>query len=173
MLTVKLLHYGMSPWEIEVLYEMLNNKFQVYLKEIEQDEDNIFLSIIKLDISIAFNKFFNWFGLQQWDKLKSMFKEIKRRRGKNNSIKITICFIDTIQIIFIVDVEEISKFNLAIDKISFVLELLPYHLDQAKFPKNVIKINYIFDMHDDRWIANAITPKQKFVFINKSWKLSK
>jgi len=170
LLITKLIHYGISPWEIEVLYEILSTKFQVHIKEI--DESNNFLSRIDLIVPIAFSEFFNWFGLKHWDKMKFIFKEMKRRRGKNNSIKITIDFINSIKIRFILDVDDVDKFNVALDKINFIVELLPYHLDTDKFPQGVIKIEYTFDDDENLWVANAITPQKKFVFINKAWRIS-
>ena len=164
----ELIHCGISPWEVEVLYEILSTKFSVSTKEIKTDDD--FLSKIDLIIPIAFQDFFDWFGLRYWDKMKFIFKEMKRRRGKNNTIKIIIGFINSMKIRFILDALDVNKFNIAVDKINFILELLPYHLDVEKFPKDVIEMQYIFDDHENRWIANAVTPKKTFSFIDKSWK---
>ncbi|MBP2624503.1 MAG: hypothetical protein KAF24_00870 [Nitrosopumilaceae archaeon] len=168
MLITELIHCGISPWEVEVLYEILSTKFSVSTKEIKTDDD--FLSKIDLIIPIAFHDFFDWFGLRYWDKMKFIFKEMKRRRGKNNTIKIIIGFINSMKIRFILDTLDVNKFNIAVDKINFILELLPYHLDVEKFPNDVIEMQYIFDDHENRWIANAVTPKKTFSFIDKSWK---
>ena len=166
----KLIHCGISPWEIEVLYEILNKKFLVSTKETNMNDDD-FLSKIDLIIPIAFHDFFNWFGLRYWDKMKFIFKEMKRRRGRNNAIKIIIDFINSIKIRFVLDTSDVNKFNIAVDKINFILELLPYHLDIEKFPKDVIEMQYIFDDHENRWVTNAITPKKTFSFVDKSWKV--
>jgi len=168
LLITELIHCGISPWEVEVLYEILSTKFSVSTKEIKTDDD--FLSKIDLIIPIAFHDFFDWFGLRYWDKMKFIFKEMKRRRGKNNTIKIIIGFINSMKIRFILDTLDVNKFNIAVDKINFILELLPYHLDVEKFPNDVIEMQYIFDDHENRWIANAVTPKKTFSFIDKSWK---
>ncbi len=168
MLITELIHCGISPWEVEVLYEILSTKFSVSTKEIKTDDD--FLSKIDLIIPIAFHDFFDWFGLRYWDKMKFIFKEMKRRRGKNNTIKIIIGFINSMKIRFILDTLDVNKFSIAVDKINFILELLPYHLDVEKFPKDVIEMQYIFDDHENRWIANAVTPEKTFSFIDKSWK---
>ncbi|SVC60565.1 uncharacterized protein METZ01_LOCUS313419, partial [marine metagenome] len=36
--TVSLRYYGISPWEIEVIYNIFNEKFEVIQEETERDE---------------------------------------------------------------------------------------------------------------------------------------
>ena len=42
-------------------------------------------------------------------------------------------------------------FNNAIEKMDFVIELLPQHLDPKKLPIGVREINYKFDVESVRW----------------------
>jgi len=37
--TVSLAYYGISPWEIEVIYGLFNGKFRVLQEETEQNKD--------------------------------------------------------------------------------------------------------------------------------------
>ena len=80
-LKVHLKYYGISPWEIEVCYGVLNSRFEVIQEEIEQNEED-FATMLNLDIPLPFNEqFFKWFEFSRWDKLKFLFKEMRRRRG--------------------------------------------------------------------------------------------
>jgi hypothetical protein len=38
--TVRLAYYGISPWEIEVIYGLFNGKFRVLQEETEQNKEN-------------------------------------------------------------------------------------------------------------------------------------
>jgi len=131
-LETTLRYYGISPWEIQVLYEFLNTRFTVIQDEIEPDDEN-FVSFLDLKIPLQFNEaFFQWFEFKRWEKVKAIFKEMKRRRGSGNAIKIQIHFSGNPRIIFTVDAADRQLFNNAVEKIDFVLELLPYHLDPKK-----------------------------------------
>ena len=77
---------------------------------------------------------------ERWEKVKAVFKEMKRRRGSGNAIKIRINFAGNPKIIFTIDSEDRQWFDNAIEKIDFVLELLPYHLDPEKLPSEISKI---------------------------------
>jgi hypothetical protein len=65
-------------------------------------------------------------------------------------------------------------FNMAVEKIDFVLELLPYHLDPQKLPENVSEVIYKFDPKATRWRLNTVfSGDKKFVFKDDGWKIAK
>jgi len=163
-------YYGISPWEIEVLYEFLNSHFTVIQDEIESNDEN-FVSYLELKIPLTFNEeFFQWYDFKRWEKVKSVFKEMKRRRGNSNALKIKINFSGIPKIIFIIDIVDRQKFNNAIEKIDSVLELLQYHLDPQKTPTGISEIIYKFDATSVRWCLNTATSEnKKYVFRNESW----
>ena len=164
-------YYGISPWEIEVIYEFLNSHFTVIQDEIEPNDDN-FVSFLDMEIPLPFNEaFFQWFNFKRWEKIKAVFKEMKRRRGNGNAIKININFSGNPRIIFTVDSEDKQWFDNAIEKIDSVLELLPYHLDPKKLPSKISEIIYKFDSKSNRWRLNtASSEKKKYVFKEDAWK---
>ncbi len=168
---LNLSHYGISPWELEVIYELLNWRFQIKMTQINQTDNN-FSSILDISIPLPFNeKFFNWLGFGRWDGIKSIFKEIKRRRGNSSYIKIVLGFTSPYKIRFIVDAKNKHNFNTAVEKISFVIELLPYHLEVKKLPHDITKIFYTFNVDKMRWVPNIITLyKKRLVFIDNIWK---
>jgi len=90
--TVSLAYYGISPWEIEVIYGLFSGKFRVLQEETEQNKEN-FVSALTIDIPLSFSEeFFKWFEFKAWERVKSIIKEMKRRRGKGNAIVVEILF---------------------------------------------------------------------------------
>jgi hypothetical protein len=162
----------MSPWEIEVVYGIFKDRFTVKEEEIESTDPN-FVSGLNVPIPLAFNiEFFKWFDFKRWDKFKFILKEMKRRRGRRKGIKIDISFTGTPKIRFIVDSEDSHWFNYAVEKIDFVLELLPYHLDPEKLPKDFTEVIYEFDSNAARWmLKTAVVKDKKFVFSGSGWKI--
>ena len=169
-LKISLQYYGISPWEIEVIYGYLNSRFSIIQEEIEANDDN-FVSFLNLDIPLAFNEeFFKWFDFRRWEKMKAVFKEMKRRRGTGNALKIIINFLGKPKIVFVLDTEDRQWYDNAIEKIDFVLELLPYHLDPEKLPSDVLEIVYKFDPESIRWRLNtAISENKRYIFRGDSW----
>ena len=171
-LVTYLKYYGISPWEIEVIYGIFHDRFQVKQEELEQTEPD-FVSMLNVPIPLAFNEeFFKWFDYRRWEKVKAIFKEMKRRRGSGNALKIDLSFSGTPDVRFIIDSADGHWFNYAVEKIDFVLELLPYHLDPEKLPKDVTEVIYQYDPEAARWRLNtAIVKSNKFVFSENGWKL--
>jgi len=170
-LETKLEYYGISPWEIEVLYGFLNSRFTVLEEMIESNDEN-FVSFLNIDIPLEFNEaFFKWFNFKQWEKVKDVLKEYKRRRGSRNALKIKIKFTGNPKIVFTVDVVDRQWFNNAIEKMDFVIELLPQHLDPKKLPTGVNEVNYKFDVESARWRLDTAKSKDKeFTFKENNWK---
>ena len=169
---IVLKHYGVSPWEINVITSILEKKFFVEYNEIENDSKDKFVSLIEIPFPYAFNdEFFKWFEYKEWDRLKGIFKELKRRRGDGKAIKIELSFCGKPKIKFLVELDEGQWFRTAVEKIDFVVELLPYHLNPEKLPTDTTEIVYKFDKDSTRWKVNyAVTNEQTFVSSNDGWK---
>lgn len=169
-LKATLRYYGISPWEIEVLYGFLNSHFTIIQDEIEVNDED-FVSFLDIDIPLQFNAgFFQWFDFKRWEKVKAVFKEMKRRRGSGNALKIIINFSGKPKIIFTIDIEDRQWFGNALEKIDFVLELLPYHLDPKKIPTEISEVIYKFDSESIRWrLHTASSENKKYAFRGDSW----
>jgi hypothetical protein len=165
-------HYGISPWEINVITSILEKKFFVEYDEQENDFTDKFVSFIEIPFPYSFNdEFFKWFEYKEWDRLKGIFKELKRRRGDGKAIKIDLSFSGEPKIRFLVELDEGQWFRTAIEKIDFVVELLQYHLNPEKLPSSANEIIYKFDKDSARWkVHYVITEKQKFVNSSDGWK---
>ena len=162
--------YGISPWELEVVFSMLHNQFNVQEDpSAEQEED--FTTMISVTFPLEFNDtFFKQFGASRWDKLKAIIKEMKRRRGGGKSLRVYIKFIGNPSIVFTIDLDDRHSFDIAVDKIDFVIELLPYHLDPKKMPKNTTSVSYQFDEISGRWNISADAEDQTYHFVENEWK---
>ena len=164
--------YGISPWEMEVIYGLFSNKFEVIQEETEQTDAD-FVSGLIINIPIQFSEeFFKWFEFRAWEKVKAILKEMKRRRGRGNAIKIEIIFIGSPNVRLVADLNEPHLFNSSIEKIDFVVELLPYHLNEANIPKNPAEIIYKFDTETSKWRLNmAVYKDKKFIFTKNGWQI--
>ena len=156
--TVSLRYYGISPWEIEVIYDIFNGKFSILQEETEQNKEN-FVSALTIDIPLPFSEeFFKWFEFKAWEKVKSIIKEMKRRRGKGNAIIIEIVFAGKPSVRFVTDLNENHDFNSAIEKIDFVVELLPYHLNDSNISNDFDgEVSYKYDVGSGKWKLDSVT----------------
>ena len=187
--TVSLRYYGISPWEIEVIYNIFNEKFEViqedpgkdgYFTKLGWNTDNEFVSAITITIPLPFSEeFFKWFGFKAWEKVKSIIKEMKRRRGNGKAIRVEILFeneewkkergltiSDNADILpdypnvrFVTESSENHNFNSAIEKIDFMVELLPYHLNHSemkKFCKKPMVVRYYYDIQSGKWYVEHV-----------------
>ncbi|MDE1828799.1 MAG: hypothetical protein KGI25_00600 [Thaumarchaeota archaeon] len=143
--------YGVSPWELEILYSLLNSLFQVEEDKQEQPDED-FSTMIDIVFPLAFNEdFFKWFGRARWDKTKAVLKEFRRRRGGGKTLRVYMKFTGKPNVKFMLDLDDKNLFDSSIDKMDFVLELLPYHLDPQKMPKDISDVVYHFDDRIERW----------------------
>ena len=191
--TVSLRYYGISPWEIEVIYNIFSEKFEVIQEATERDEyfkgwnagsREEFVSALTITIPLPFSEeFFKWFGFKAWEKVKSIIKEMKRRRGNRKAILVEILFQneewnekitepgespilsdkderlpDYPHVKFVIDSSENHIFNSAIEKIDVMVELLPYHLNHSKI-KNWCKpmeVRYEYDIVLSKWYVGYV-----------------
>ena len=191
--TVSLRYYGISPWEIEVIYNIFNEKFEVIQDVTERNEyfkgwnagsREEFVSALTITIPLPFSEeFFKWFGFKAWEKVKSIIKEMKRRRGNRKAIWVEILFEneewnekitepgespilsdkderlpDYPHVKFVIDSSENHIFNSAIEKIDVMVELLPYHLNHSKI-KNWCKpmiVDYTYDVTFSKWYVGHV-----------------
>ncbi|MFZ1076112.1 MAG: hypothetical protein WAN47_01630 [Nitrosotalea sp.] len=165
--------YGVSPWELEVLYSLLHSLFQVEEDSQEQPDED-FTTMIDVIFPLAFNDaFFKWFGNARWDKFKAILKEFKRRRGGGKALRVYMKFVGKPSIKFILDLDDKNLFDSAMEKTNFVLELLPYHLDPHKIPANITEVVYRFDDRTGRWnIDLAISENETYTFSQNEWKIT-
>jgi len=167
-------HYGVSPWEINVITSILDKRFLTEDEEIENTYEEKFVSHLEILFPYSFNdEFFKWFDYKEWDRLKGVFKEMKRRRGDGKALRIELTFSGEPNIKFVIESDQSQWFKMEVEKIDFVVELLPYHLNEEKLPMGVNSVIYNFDQDAARWRLNTVfTDEKKFVNTEKGWKLT-
>jgi hypothetical protein len=172
-LPLSLRFYGISPWELEVIYALFNSLFAVSEHPDAEQEDE-YTTMVDIILPLAFNDaFFKWFGSSRWDKVKGILKELKRRRGSGKTLRVYMKFTSKPNITFMVDLEQRNQFDAAIDKIDFLLELIPYHLDPKKLPHDITEVLYHFDEMPGKWtISSATSTKQTYLFSQNEWKIT-
>ncbi len=173
-LPLSLRFYGISPWELEVMYSLFHNLFKVEEHTEEKQDDEDFTTMIEIIFPLAFNDaFFKWFESARWEKVKAILKELKRRRGGGKTLLVHVKFIGRPNIKFMIDIEDRSHFDSAVEKIDFVRELLPYHLDPTKIPASITEILYYFDDKAGRWNINSATSENgTYLFSHNEWKIT-
>ncbi|KFM15384.1 hypothetical protein AAA799O18_00127 [Marine Group I thaumarchaeote SCGC AAA799-O18] len=169
---MQLRFYGISPWEMEVIHGLFSNKFRISQEETEEVNSD-FVSGLTIIIPIQFSEeFFKWFGFKTWEKVKSILKEMKRRRGRGKAIITEIVFTGNPNVRFVADLNQSHLFNNSIEKIDFMLELLPYHLNEDGIPKNLSEVIYKFDTDASKWRLNvAMVGDKKFITTKKGWQI--
>ena len=167
-------HYGVSPWEINVITSILDKRFLTEDEEMENTYEEKFVSHLEILFPYSFNdEFFKWFDYKEWDRLKGVFKEMKRRRGDGKALRIQLDFSGEPNIKFVIESDQSQWFKMEVEKIDFVVELLPYHLDEEKLPMGVNSVIYNFDQDAARWRLNTVfTNEKKFVNTENGWKLT-
>ncbi len=87
---IKLEYVGVSPFEIEVIFKTLS-KFSLVDEKILVEEPN-YVSVLNIEFPVPYDEyFFQSFGLDSWQNIKDLFKEMKRRRGRKG-LKILLSF---------------------------------------------------------------------------------
>ncbi len=156
-----------------MITSLLQKKFYTNDIEVERDYESKYVSMIDMPIPYSFNEeFFKWFEYKEWERVKGIFKEMKRRRGDGKAIKINLSFAGDPLIRFIVDSDEGQWFRTSVEKIDFVLELLQYHLDPKKLPENVTEVIYNFDINAVKWrMTTVVSDGKEFLNSEDGWKL--
>jgi len=178
---VSLRYYGISPWEIEVIYNIFNKKFEViedvterheYLQHqsssLQMDCEEC-VSALTITIPIPFSEeFFKWFEFREWDKVKHIIKEMKRRRGNRKAIMVQIifgCWVDGQMSIpdypnvqFVINSNESHDFNSAVEKIDFMVDLLPYHLNHSRVKEvgRTTQVVYRYATDSGKWYVSYV-----------------
>ena len=180
--TVSLRYYGISPWEIEVIYNIFNEKFEViqdvterneYFKGWNSGSREEFVSALTITIPLPFSEeFFKWFGFKAWEKVKSIIKEMKRRRGNRKAIIVQIlfgCWVDGQMSIpdypnvqFVINSNESHDFNSAVEKIDFMVDLLPYHLNHSRVKKvgRTTQVVYRYATDSGKWYVSYVWTRE-------------
>ena len=155
---IKFEYFGISPFEIEVIYNILS-KFSSVEENKDLVEESGYVSLLNIEFPIAYDEyFFQSFGFDNWQKIKYLFKEMKRRRGKKRfKITLSFCGISTeinSKLIFSLTSEIGPQFEYATEKIEHVIEAI--HVEVKNLESKRKFMSYTYDPIAMKWILSDI-----------------
>src|SRR5919197_3162271 len=168
----KFRYYGIAPFEIEVIYDVLSSSFDVYEEQLAID-DNQYVTMVEIEFPLPFNEsFFQFFTMERWYKIKGIIKEMKRRRGKKG-VKAFVCFFGIApeinsRLVFSLMNRSNREFEMAIEKIEYLVDILPMQL--GKLPADVEEVTYSYDEISFKWRPSIARSARglEYVFNNNS-----
>jgi len=166
-------HYGISPWEIEVIYDTLKRSFQVEEKQLEPDDPS-YVSMMEIGFPISYDEsFFQTFTIESWFKIKGVIKDVKRRRGRKG-IKILIRFVDSDKDNFTIVFPLLSKgdkeFEMGMERIEFLVDVVPVQI--RSIPAGTEELWYAYDESCFKWNPSlAKSNGINYAFKNGEWKI--
>ena len=151
---IKLEYFGISPFEIEVIYNTLSKFLVVDEGEILVEESE-YVSLLNIEFPVAYDEFFfQSFGFDNWEKIKYVFKEMKRRRGRKRfKITLSFCGISTdinSKLVFSLTSEIGPQFEFAIEKIEHIIDTI--HTEIKNLESKRQSVSYTFDAIAMKWI---------------------
>lgn len=151
---IKLEYFGISPLEIEVIYNTLS-KFSVVDEGKILVEESEYVSLLNIEFPVAYDEFFfQSFGFDNWQKIKFVFKEMKRRRGRKRfKITLSFCGISTdinSKLVFLLTSEIGPQFEYAIEKIEHIIDTI--HTEIKNLESKRQSVSYTFDAIAMKWV---------------------
>jgi hypothetical protein len=154
----KLQHYGISPYEIEALYSSLARFSEV--DEIKLD-DSEYLSLLNIEFPVPYDdNFFQSFGFDNWQRIKYIFKEMKRRRGKKG-FKLSLSFSGSTEskskLVFSLTGDIGAQFEYALEKIAHMVDSI--NLKNKNLDTNRQVTPYAYDPVTMKWLLSEKSEK--------------
>ena len=151
---IKLEYFGISPFEIEVIYNTLSKFLLVDEGKILVEESE-YVSLLNIEFPVAYDEyFFQSFGFDNWQKIKFVFKEMKRRRGRKRfKITLSFCGISTdinSKLVFSLTSEIGPQFEFAIEKIEHIIDTI--HTEIKNLESKRQSVSYTFDAIAMKWV---------------------
>jgi hypothetical protein len=153
-------HYGVSPYEIEALYSSLTRFSEV--DEIKLD-DSEYLSLLNIEFPVPYgDNFFQSFGFDNWQRIKYIFKEMKRRRGKKD-FKLSLSFSGSTdnnsKLVFSLTGDIGSQFEYALEKIAHMVDSINMKIKNLDTNRQVIP--YAYDAVTMKWVLSEKSEKSE------------
>jgi ubiquinone/menaquinone biosynthesis C-methylase UbiE len=155
---IKLEYFGISPFEIEVIYNTLSKFLLVDEGEILVEESE-YVSLLNIEFPVAYDEyFFQSFGFDNWQKIKYVLKEMKRRRGRKRfKITLSFCGISTdinSKLVFSLTSEIGPQFEHAIEKIEHIIDTI--HIEIKNLESKRQSVSYTYDAIAMKWVLADI-----------------
>jgi hypothetical protein len=144
-------YYGISPYELEAIYSSLNRFSEV--DEIKLDSSE-YLSLLNIEFPVPYDdNFFQSFGLDNWQRIKYIFKEMKRRRGKKD-FKLSLSFSGSTdsnsKLVFTLTADIGAQFEYALEKIPHMVDYVNMKIKNSDPTREVMSFTY--DVLVMKWV---------------------
>jgi hypothetical protein len=161
-------HYGVSLWEIEIIYDTLNRSFEVEEKQLQPDDPQ-FVSMIEVGFPVPFDEsFFQTFTMESWFKIKGVMKDVKRRRGRKG-VKAFIRFAGSPAVVFPLLNKGDRQFEMGIEKLEYLVDVVPLQI--KSIPPNTEEVWFSYDEASYKWSPSvAKSSDRNYFFKNNEWK---
>ena len=176
--TVRFSYYGLSQFEIEVIYTILRWAFGIVDEHKLQIEENDFVSMVAIHFPVPFGEsFFQKLSVERWQKLVGLIKEMKRRRGSKKGIKafISFCGIEPEgmkpKLIFSFMNKNSRHFEMAVEKIEYLVDVVPLQLQMFQQRGNKVdEILYTYDEAGFKWNPHMTktTDGSEFYYVQRT-----
>ncbi len=147
-------YFGISPVEIEVIYDSLSSLFSV--QEDNMTPDPNYVSFVEIHFPVSYSEsFFRLLGAERWSKIKGLLKEMKRRRG-NKRLKVLLIFCGVpadpnLKLVFsLKSGKGLSQFDNAIEKIEYLVDTLPIQIRDLLGKTE--KVDCVYDESSHKWV---------------------
>jgi len=154
-------YFGLSPFEIEVIYNILS-KFSAVDEEI-LDEESGYVTLLKINFPVPYDdNFFRLFGFDNWQRIKYIFKEMKRRRGKKD-FKLSLSFSGSTEsnskLVFSLTGDIGAQFEYALEKIAHMVDSINMKIKNLDTNRQVIP--YTYDAVTMKWVLSEKSEKSE------------
>jgi hypothetical protein len=166
--TIRLRHSRLSIGEVEILFNMLRDPFDV-TEEVIEEADPTNVSNISMELPIAYGKnFFREFGMDRWENIKEVLKNVKYRRGRKD-VQMSLRFNGRPSVTFTLNTAENKTFNKALETIEYLMDVILFQIDSKRLPDSVTEVNYMFDAEDFRWFPAKAIGSKEYHYVNEEW----
>jgi len=122
-------------------------------------EESEYVSLLNIEFPVAYDEyFFQSFGFDNWQKIKFVLKEMKRRRGRKRfKITLSFCGISTdinSKLVFSLTSEIGPQFEYAIEKIEHIIDTI--HIEIKNLESKRQSISYTYDAIAMKWVLADI-----------------
>lgn len=118
-------------------------------------DESEYVSLLNIEFPVAYDEyFFESFGFDNWQKIKYVFKEMKRRRGRKRfKITLSFCGISTdinSKLVFSLTSEIGPQFEYAIEKIEHIIDTI--HIEIKNLESKRQSVSYTYDAIAMKWV---------------------
>jgi hypothetical protein len=166
---------GTSIPETEIIYHIISSIFGSVEEGKIATNDGPIHTIIEIHFPVLYgDDFFTLFGADRWFKLRNVFTEIKKRRGKSQ-MRILFSFPGvsgasgtTTRLILQTSETDYRSVEIAIDRVQVLVEIIESQM--SKMPSGVLEMTYFYEAAYSRWRPDFVKTNERiYKYSNNNW----